>query len=431
MVFFGILPTCGRIRPYMTKEKKKIVILGGGFGGLYTYKSLYKQFSRDEIDVTIVNRTNYFLFTPLLHEVATGSVAHHQVVESIRQLIYKSGARLHVAEVTSVDCEHKIVKTNLADIPYDVLVVAMGATTNFFNAPGAEEHSLVLKDLSDAIKLRTTFIQAFERASEMKDEKDRRAELSFAIVGGGATGVELASEAADLFMDTFAKYYKGIINFNDVSLYLINLAPDVLSVFDPVLRNKALQVLQDSGVHVMLNTPVKEVKKEGLVLSDDTLLQASHVVWTAGVKPNPPMFTHPVEQDKGGRVMVTPTLQVPNCPDVFVIGDMANIPGASGKPLPMLAQVAVRQGMHTGRNIKLLLKGKSLIPFTYKSRGELASLGHWQAVAKINGVRFSGPIAWFIWRTVYLFKFLSGSKKFKIVIDWTMNIFYPRDITKA
>jgi NADH dehydrogenase len=413
------------------KEKKKIVILGGGFGGLYTYKSLYKQFSSNDIDVTIVNRTNYFLFTPLLHEVATGSVAHHQVVESIRQVIYRSGAKLHVADVVAIDCESQIVKTSIAEIPYDILVVAMGATTNFFNAPGAQENSLVLKDLRDAIKLRTTFIEAFEKASEMKDEAARRAELSFAVVGGGATGVELASEAADLFMDTFATYYKGIIDFKDVSLHLVNLGPDVLSVFDPILRVKALDRLRRSGVNVMLNTAVKEVRKEGLVLGDGTILQASHVVWTAGVKPNPPMFTNPMPVDKGGRVIVNPTLQIEACKNVFVIGDMASLAGADGRAIPMLAQVAVAQGFHTGANIKRLLQGQELIPFVYHSEGELASLGHWQAVAKIKGVRFSGPFAWFIWRTVYLFKFLSGPKKLKIIIDWTINIFYPRDITKA
>ena len=136
----------------MQKQKKKIVILGGGFGGLYAYKGLYKYFSHDEIDITIVNRNNYFLFTPLLHEVATGGISHHQVVESIRQVIYKTNDKLHVAEVLSIDCEKQIVKTNIDELPYDVLVISLGATTNFFNAPGAEEHSMVLKDLNDAIK---------------------------------------------------------------------------------------------------------------------------------------------------------------------------------------------------------------------------------------------------------------------------------------
>jgi NADH:ubiquinone reductase (H+-translocating) len=414
-----------------TKEKKKIVILGGGFAGLYTYKSLYKYFSKDEIDVTIVNKTNYFLFTPLLHEVATSGLEHHSVVESIRQLIYKTNDHLHVAEVTSVDCEKQVVKTTLTEIPYDILVVAMGATTNFFNAPGAEEHSMVLKDLQDAIKMRRMFIQAFESASEIKDIDARKKELSFAIIGGGATGVELVSEASDLFMHTFKRYYRNTINCNDVSLYLINQGSEVLSVFHSSLRKTALSVLQKSGVKVMLNTGVKEVKKDGLVLSDDSILPVSHVIWTAGVKPNPPMFTHDVEKDKGGRVVVDATLQIPSCPNVFVIGDMASLQGPDGRALPMLAQVAERQGMHTGYNIKRLVKGKKLAPFIYHSRGSLASLGRWNAVADVGGIRFTGMFAWFMWRTAYLFKFLSGSKRLKIALDWTINIFYPHDITKA
>jgi NADH dehydrogenase len=415
----------------MAQEKKKVVILGGGFGGLYTYKSLYEQFGDTDIDITIVSRTNYFLFTPLLHEVATGGVAHHQVVEPIRQLIYKTNTKLHVAEVKSIDCDQHKVITSLAEIPYDILVVAMGATTNFFNAPGAQENSLVLKDLHDAIKLRTTFIEAFEKASEIKDLTEKRKELSFAIVGGGATGVELASEAADLFWDTFAKYYRSTIDTHDVSLYLVNLGAEVLSAFHPHLREKALEALQKNKVDVRLNTAVKEVTKDGLILGDGSLLGARHVIWTAGVKPNPPMFTHPVAQDKGGRIVVDSTLQIPSYPNIFVLGDMASLSIVDGKPLPMLAQVAQSQGMHTGRNIKRLLAGKQLLPFIYESKGELASLGQWHAVANIYGIRFSGAFAWFLWRTIYLFKFLSGSKKFKIAADWTMNIFYPRDITKA
>ncbi len=413
------------------KQKKKVVILGGGFGGLYTYKGLYKYFSYDELDITIVNRTNYFLFTPLLHEVATGGIAHHQLVESIRQVIYKSNDKLHVAELLSVDCKNHIVKTSIDELPYDILIVALGATTNFFNAPGAEENSMVLKDLYDAIKLRTTLIESFEKASEMTDQVARRKELSFAVIGGGPTGVELVTEIAELINDTFLKYYHGLIKPDDISLYLINRDAEVLSPFHPSLRSRALSVLKKSGVKVMLNTGVKEVRAGSIVFTDDSVLEVSHVVWTAGVKPNTPMFTHAVATDTWGRITVGQSLQIPECPNAFVVGDMASLLGADGKPMPMLAQVAVMQGLHTGHNIKRLTQGKNLLPFKYKSQGSLVSLGQWQAVADIHGIRFWGPIAWFIWRTVYLFKFLSGSKKVKIVVDWTMNIFYPRDITKA
>lgn len=415
----------------MIKQKKKIVILGGGFGGLYAYKGLYKYFKKNDIDITIVNRNNYFIFTPLLHEVATGGIAHHQVVESIRQVIYKTDDKLHVAEVESIDTERHVVKTSVAEIPYDVLIVALGATTNFFNAPGADKNAMVLKDLRDAIRLRTTFIEAFEKASEMKDTEARKKELTFAVIGGGPTGVELISEMAELFSDTFLKYYHGLISCEDITLCLINRDKEVLGPFDPVLRKSALKALHNSGVKVMLNTGVKEVHKDSITLTDDSVLKAKHIIWTAGVKPNTPKFSHNVTLDNWGRVSVNKSLQMNDCPNVFVLGDVASLLDESGRPLPMLAQVAVKQGLLTGLNIKKYLSGKKLVPFVYKSEGQLASVGQWKAVANIRGYKFTGPIAWFMWRTIYLFKFLSGSKKVKIVVDWTMNIFYPRDITKA
>lgn len=416
----------------MNTHKKKIVILGGGFGGLYTYKSLYEHFSPDEIEVTIVNRTNYFLFTPLLHEVATGSISHHQVVESIRQIIYKTNDKLHVAEIISVDHTNHVVTTSIGALSYDILVVALGATTNFFNTQGAQEHSLVLKDLSDAIKLRATLIDAFEKASEIADPEIRASSLTFAVIGGGPTGVELITEVAELFNETFIKYYHGRITPKDVSLYLINQSPEILGPFPVPLRHIALNVLAQSGVKVKVSTGVTEVTKDGVVLDNGTLLPVAHVIWTAGVKPHSALLADPVPLDKGGRVIVNRSLQVEGIPDMFVIGDIASFTQTTDEhPLPMLAQVAVKQGIHTGYNIKRLVEGSSLLPFVYTSQGSLVSLGQWRAVADIHGFRFSGPVAWFMWRTIYLFKFLSGSKKVKIVADWTMNIFYPRDITKA
>jgi NADH dehydrogenase len=311
-------------------------------------------------------------------------------------------------------------------------VLALGATTNFFNAPGAEEFSYVLKDLDDAIKLRSRFIETFEKASEIQDPVLRKKILSFAIIGGGATGVELTGELEALFNNTFLKYYKDIIKEDDIKLYLINLGSELLAPFKPRARAKALEVLQKNGATVMLNTGVKEVKEGGLVLNDGSFLEASTIIWTAGVKPNPPMFTHDVAADKWGRIIVSPTLQIPNCPNVFVIGDMASLQDKDGRPLPMLAQVAELQGLHTGKNIKRLLNGeKKLKEFVFHSKGELASLGQRQAVANIFGVQFSGLLAWFLWRTVYLFKFISNSKKIKIAVDWTVNLFFPHDITKA
>ena len=247
-------------------NKKKILILGGGFGGLYTYLSLRKEFKSCDIDVTIVNRTNYFLFTPMLHEVATGGLSHHQVVESIRQFIYKTDTKLVVSEIVSVNLEDKKVHTKDGDLPYDFLVISLGSSTNFFNTKGAEENSFILKDLSSAINIRKNFIEVFEKASLMENSEERKKELSFGIVGGGPTGVELVSETAELFLDTFSKYYKNSICKNDVSLYLINSGPELLAPFDSVLRKKALKILEKKGVKVLLNTRVKEVKEDSIVV---------------------------------------------------------------------------------------------------------------------------------------------------------------------
>ncbi len=415
----------------MIKQKKKIVILGAGFGGLYTYKSLYKYFNKNEIDVTIVNRTNYFLFTPLLHEVATGSIAHHQVVESIRQIIYKGNDKLHVADVVSIDCDKHTVKTTIDELHYDVLVVALGATTNFFNAPGADKYTFVLKDLRDAIRLRTSFIETFEKASEMKNHDTKMKELTFAVVGGGPTGVELVAEMAELFSDTFVRYYHGIISCEDITLYLINRDKEILLPFHQILRKNALNTLRRNGVKVILNMSVKEVRKDEIVFTDESSIKVNHVIWTAGVKPNAIKFEQNVLLDNWSRIVVTPTLQIKDRPNIFAIGDIASLAGPDGKPLPMLAQVAEKQGVLTGHNIKRFFAGKALAPFSYKSQGSLASIGKWNAVAQFGRFNFRGPVAWFIWRVVYLFKFISPSKKIKIFVDWCVNMFFPRDITKA
>ncbi len=413
------------------KNKTKILILGGGFGGLYTYLNLKHHFNCDDIDVTIVNRTNYFLFTPMLHEVATGGLAHHQVVESIRQVIYKSKANLLVAEIESINPKNQIVKTSMGEIQYDILVVATGSTTNFFNTKGAEEYCLTLKDLEDAIKMRENFINTFEKASTIKASEKRKEELSFCFIGGGPTGVELVAETAELFLKTFSQYYQNLIDPKEVSIHLVNKSPEILGMFHPILRNKALKVLQSKGVTVMGNTGVKEVLNDGVVLEDDTILKAKHIIWTAGVKPNTPTFTEFVNLDQGKRIKVNKFLQVPEFPNIFALGDVASFEASDGRALPMLAQISVAQGKTVAKNIKHFVSQKILLSFVYKPQGELVSLGHGQAVANIMGVRFYGRFAWFLWRTIYLFKFISGAKKLKIAMDWTINIFYPRDITKS
>jgi NADH dehydrogenase len=412
-------------------KRKRIVILGAGFGGLYAYLHIRKNFRPSEVEIVLVNRTNHFLFTPLLHEVATGGLGSHQIVESLREIIYDTENDLFVADIKSVDLEKKVVHTSLDEIAYDYLVIATGATSNYFNIPGAQEHTFTLKSLQEAIKIRNYCIDNFEKASKVENHKERRKLLSFAIVGGGATGVEVAGEASDFFYKTFCKYYCKDVQDEDVNIYLINRGPELLPQFNEYLRKKALQALKKKKVNVMLNKEVTGIEKDHISFKDGSTLDVSNVIWTAGVKANPPTFLQEVEEDRSGRLIVDKYLRLKNHEDVFALGDVASFLHEEGKPLPMLAQVAVQQAKTLGMNVRLTTKNRPLKPFIYRSKGDLVSIGQWGALGRTVGINWSGPLAWWLWRTVYLFKFISQSKKIKIAIDWTVNLFHHRDITKA
>ncbi len=413
------------------KKKQRIVILGAGFAGINTYLSLIKRVHEKDVEIIFINKTNYFLFTPMLHEVATGGLGPRHVVESVRNIIYKTPADLIVAEVGKVDLEKKIVFTDKGRVEFDYLVIGLGATTNFCDVAGAQENSFVLKDLADAIKLRNHFISLFEEASTVPFEEERKKMLSFAIIGGGPTGVELAAEMADFFFDTFRKYYKGHICAGDVSLYLINSGKELLSMFSSGIRQESLKVLREKGIKVLLDKMVTNVSKEKITFTDGSSVDVFNTVWVAGVKPIPIEILPEVEKDKAGRIITDEFLRVKNFKHVFALGDISAFITKDGKSLPMLAQVAARQGKATGKNISASIYEKKLSKFRYISKGSLVSLGSWKAVGEIAGITWSGVFAWWLWRTVYLANFASWTNRIKIIIDWTVNMFSPRDITKA
>lgn len=415
------------------KSKPRIVVLGAGFGGLYTVQHLLAQLPTDAAEITLINQTNYFLFTPMLHEVATGGVGHHQVVESIREIFHTQPVKVLVTEVKEVDLEKQTVVTKNGGIKFDYLVIALGSTTNFYNVPGAEAHTITLKNLRDAISLRNRLIDMFEKASITKDLLKRQALLSFGIVGGGPTGVELVAEMAELFWDNIIKMYPGVFAQNEIKLYLFSQAPELLSVFHQSLREEALQVLKNRGVDVHLATTITEVTKEGVILQGGTLIPMETVIWAAGTMPNTPIFSGKVEVDTGNRIRVDQYLNVIGEQNVFALGDVASLIDLhTSKPIPMLAQVAVAQAKIVATNVTARIKGdQALRPYIYRLKGSLVSLGQWNAVAEVFGCRFSGRFAWYLWRTVYLFKFISWEKRFKIALDWTVGIFSLRDITRA
>ena len=409
--------------------KKRVVIVGGGFAGIYGALSAYRELG-DDVSITIVNRTNYFLFTPMLHEVATGGLGQNQVAESVRQIVAGKRISFVESEACGVDLVKKEVDTKTGPIPYDMLVVAVGATTNYYGTPGAMEHALALKDLADAIALRARIIDQFEMAAKETDAKRREELLSFVVVGGGATGVELAAEIADFCNHTLLRQYACNFAGTGVSITLVNSGPELLSVFPEQIRTYAKASLEKESVRVLLNTQVKEVTPNEVVLGDGVCLPAGTVVWAAGVKANAVTVTGGTfPLDGGGRIKTDDTFLIQGFTDVFAIGDCANVAEASGRGLPMLAQVAEKEGKMLGRNIAHAMAGER--GGAFEPQGQLVSLGRWKAAGTVFGVRIYGRFAWYVWRTVYLFKFISGSKRLRIAFDWTLQLFYPRDVTKA
>jgi NADH dehydrogenase len=413
----------------------KIVILGGGFGGVYTLKYLHKLFhtrgltrisTRINADVKLflVNKKNYFLFTPLLHEFATGSVSLENLVEPIREIIKCCDYEFVHGEVKRIDLEKKIVELNESKFDYDYLVIALGSKTNFYNIPGAEENSFTLKSLDDAIRLRNHFIHMFEIASKDKDEEL----LTFVIVGGGATGVELAGEMSDYFYKIFSKFYpKEIIS--KVKIILIEKGNELIPQFSPKLRKIAFEVLKKKNVEVILGKGVKEVGKDFIKLDDETIIKTKTVVWTAGIEPNLPEIIGNIEKDSKGRLIVNEYLQIKNYDNVFALGDVCSFI-QNQKPLPQLAQVAVRQAKAVAKNIFNLIQNKPLEKFVYKHQGDLISLGRFFAIGEIKNFTFSGFFAWILWRGVYLSKMISNKDRIKTFVDWLLGFFYPRDITE-
>jgi len=413
----------------------KIVIIGNGFGGTYTLKHLQKLFKNDpRVHITLVGETNYFLFTPLLHEVATGSINPENIIEPIRKVFRSCLDDFHLGNAESVNLKEQKVKIinngDITTIPYDYLVLASGAETNFFSTKGAEEHSLTLKTLADAIKIKNRAISQIEKASHIENEALRKKMLNFVVVGGGPTGVELASELIELLRDSFSSYYHGNI-IKDTAVTLVQRGDELLPQFNKKIRQKSLEVLRKKGINVLLKTGVVEVAENKVVLDNGNVIETENTIWVAGIKPRTVEFDESVPMLEDGRIIVNENLQIENHNEVFVLGDIAGVRvGNSGTFLPALAQVAVKEAGAVSNNIARLIKGKGLKPFIYKSRGTMVSLGQWMAIGEISNFAFWGHITWWLWRTVYLSKMISWQKKIKIAIDWTINLFSPRDISQ-
>ena len=393
--------------------RPRVVIAGSGFGGLTCARAL----KHAPVDVLLVDRNNYHLFTQLLYQVASALLDPGEVARPVRQLIRPlPNADFLQASITGVDFEGRRLLTDHGPIEYDYLVLATGAQSDYFGNASIAQHSIGLKELDEGLAVRNRILSQFEAAQWTDDPVRRRMLLTFAIVGGGPTGVEMAGALSELIRFVLRKDYRRL-DTNEVRVVLIEAAPYILSPFVPFLREAALRSLERKHVEVKLNSKVESVTATSLRLAGGEEIATGLVVWTAGVKASDLGKATGVQLARQSRIQVGPTLQVAGHPVVFVIGDLAGAQDGSAY-LPMLIPVAMQAGRHVAACIADMVGGGGARSFRYKDPGIMATIGRNSAVAQIRGLQFYGFIGWFIWLTVHLINVISFRSKLVVLVNW-------------
>ncbi len=415
---------------YVSPNAKRAVVLGAGFAGLNAAKTLARGRDGLDLDVLLIDRFNFHLFTPILYQVATGGVGPDNIAHPVRYVARASGFRFQESTVEGVDLEKQVVRTDDGEVPFDYLVVALGATANFFGMKEVEENSLTLKTLGDGINIRNKIIDAFERAEVETDPEQRRALLTFIVVGAGPTGVELATSIRDLITKVLLKDYPKIAPA-EARVLLVEALPKALPMLAPDLAENAVRTMRSKGVEILLETPVVSVDEQGARTKSGELIPAKTVIWTAGVKASEIIASLPGEKGRDGRVRVNRYLQVEGHPNVYVVGDCAMyFEEGAERPLPPNAPVAIEEGKTAARNILRDLRGEDPEVLHYVRQGELVSLGRSNAVADIMGIKLTGIIGWLTWRLVYVTKLMGAKNRLGILLDWTFNTFNKRETSK-
>jgi NADH dehydrogenase len=408
-----------RVTPLAGRKsgRPKVVIVGGGFAGLNAAKALKDA----PVEITLVDRRNHHLFQPLLYQVATATLSPADIASPIREVLRKQrNTRVWLDEVTSVDPERKQVHLETRGVlDYDYLILAAGARHSYFGHDEWEPYAPGIKSLEEALDIRTRVLLAFEAAEEAATEDDRQALMTFVIVGGGPTGVELAGAITEIAQHSLANEFRAI-DPRHARIVLIEAMPRILPMFQEKLSESAARQLREMGVIVRTNSMVTDIE-DGLVrLGDDTIHSAT-IIWAAGVAASPIGKSLGVPVDRAGRVPVTDTLNVDAYPEIFVLGDMATMTGKDGKPLPGVAPVAMQQGELAGANVLRLIQGEALQPFHYKDRGNMATIGRNRAIAQVGRFALSGFPAWLAWSAVHVVN-LSGYRNRAIVaIRWAWS----------
>lgn len=413
-------------------HKKRVLIIGGGFGGAYCAQNLEKKVNPDEVELVLIDRNNYFIFYPLLVEAGTGSLEPRHAVVSIRSFLDKTIFRM--GEVDDIDFDKQVVKFRVADsdlephLEYDQLVLSPGSVTNLPPVPGLDTYGFEIKSLSDAVALRDRAIELLEIADCTDDPEERKALLHFVVVGANFTGVEVAGEF-DVFLKEATRNYDHV-RASECQVTLVEMADRIITALEPELSEYAADHLKKRGIDIHLEHTVDEVKDDQIVLDDGTPLPSHTIVWCGGIAPSPMIEKLDVPTDERGYIQCERDLRVKDWDNVWAIGDSAVNPDENGNPYPPTAQHATGQAKHLAENIHRVLQDEAATDCDLSSRGSLAALGCRSAVARVFGIKLSGFPAWFLWRTVYLFKMPGWARRLRVALDWTMDLLFRRDIVQ-
>jgi NADH dehydrogenase len=413
--------------------RTRILILGGGFGGVYTAIALERLLRREPaVEISLVNRDNYLVFQPMLPEVISGSIGILDVISPIRRLCPRTN--LYTRTVEAIDLKNKVVTVSAGFRPrpvaleYDHLIIALGNMTSFSGQPGLAENALPFKYLGDALVLRNHIIRVLEEADIERDPELRRALLTFVVAGGGFSGVEAIAELND-FVREGARSYRNI-NRDEIKVLLLHAGDLILPELPKSLATFAQDLLQKRGVQIRFNTRLAGATAEAALLATGERIPTKTLVSTVPSAPNPIIASLPVKLDRG-RIVVNEFLEVPDHPGVWALGDCAWVPdGITGQPCPPTAQHAIRQGRRLAHNLVASLEGRPKTRFAFKALGKLAGLGHRSAVAEVLGLKLSGLLAWFMWRAIYLSKMPGLDRRVRVATDWFLDLVLPADIVQ-
>ena len=408
---------------------KKVLVVGGGFAGYNAVARLCRLTrERDDVGVMLISRENYFTFWPMLASVIGGDVETHNVAQPLRRTLIRLGASFQRADLESVDPEKQVVKAAGREFSYDHLVISLGAQPAYFGIPGVEEHAISIKGIGAGEEICDRVIERYEETTlaggDVPDSK-----LTFVVIGGGSTGVEVAAELHNLLQELLVPDYPNI-NPDRPKIILIDANKEVLKELDPALRRVAQMRLHDLRIEVLTNVKAKAVRADRVILTDGREISAENVIWTAGARASKKLDELPFPHDERKGLAVDRYMRVEGYDNVWGIGDCAATVEENGTPVPPNAQAAVQEGEAVAENILAAIDGEEPEPFRYKSLGQLVELGSEFAVNEVMGVKFSGQLAALFWRMTYLSKLESPNSRVRIAADWLLDLFYDPPVTQ-